>query len=101
MALSVAGPVRVDVYEVTLRPGGTTGPHRHNGEVIGVVTAGALTHYAPVHPGGIRVYAAGEVVREGSGYRHEGVNEGTEDLVMWVIYVSPRGLPLTEACDAP
>ena len=88
--------VGVTFREITIEPGAGTGEHCHYGNLIAVVQEGALTHYAPVHPGGVRVYQAGDAVIEGAGYIHEGVNEGETDVVLWVTYVTPEGQPLAE-----
>ncbi|MCF3124373.1 cupin domain-containing protein [Streptomyces arenae] len=102
--VGVGGPAQVNYRKVTLPPGASTGPHCHYGQLIGVVESGRLTHYAPVYPGGVRVYTAGESIVEGSGYVHEGRNEGKRDVVLWVTYVTPEGKPLAEPdpskCDA-
>lgn len=95
--------VGVTFREITIAPGAGTGVHCHHGQLIAVVQAGALTHYADTHPGGVRVYAAGEAIIEGAGYPHEGVNEGEVPVVLWVTYVIPEGEPLAETdltrCD--
>jgi quercetin dioxygenase-like cupin family protein len=98
-----AAGVDVTVREITIGPGAGTGEHCHYGQLIAVVQEGALTHYSPTHPGGVRVYKAGESIIEGPGYVHEGRNEGDEDVVLWVNYVTPDGDPLAETdlaqCD--
>jgi mannose-6-phosphate isomerase-like protein (cupin superfamily) len=86
--------------QITIAPGGTTGWHYHPGQVFGVVKAGTLTHY----DGGCSVdgvYNVNDPVVEGSGegYVHEGRNEGTVPMMMWVLYIDPAGSPL--AVDAP
>ncbi|MEU7583483.1 cupin domain-containing protein [Streptomyces sp. NPDC041068] len=94
--VDVGGPAQVNYRKITLPPGASTGRHCHYGQVIGVVKSGRLTHYAPVHPGGVRTYRAGQSIVEGSGYVHEGRNEGKRDVVLWVTYVTPEGKPLAE-----
>lgn len=104
--VSVAGTegVTVTFREITLAPGAGTGKHCHAGQLIGVVQQGALTHYADIYPGGVHVYEEGDSIIEGAGYVHEGINEGDEDLVLWVTYVIPEGEPLAQTelakCDA-
>ncbi|MFE0104647.1 cupin domain-containing protein [Streptomyces sp. NPDC059009] len=102
--VDVDGPVQVNYRKITIPPGGGTGQHCHYGELVGVVKKGKLTHYAPVHPGGVRTFKAGESIVEGSGYVHEGRNEGKKDVVLWVTYMTPEGKPLAEPdlskCDA-
>lgn len=104
--VSVAGKdgVGVTFREITIAPGASTGEHCHHGQLVAVVKEGALTHYADVYPGGSHVYETGASIIEGAGYPHEGRNEGTEDVVLWVTYVIPEGKPLAEPdlanCDA-
>lgn len=103
LAVSVAGPLQVVFRSITLASGAGTGEHCHAGQLIAVVEQGTLTHYAPVYPGGVREYHAGEAIVEGSGYIHEGRNEGDQDVVLWVAYLIPEGEPLAQAdldhCD--
>jgi quercetin dioxygenase-like cupin family protein len=98
-----AAGVDVTFREITIEPGAGTGEHCHYGQLIAVVQEGALTHYSPTHPGGVRVYETGESIIEGPGYVHEGRNEGDDDVVLWVNYVTPDGDPLAETdlalCD--
>ena len=91
-----ADGVGVTFREITIAPGASTGEHCHHGQLIAVVKQGTLTHFAPVYPGGVHVYEEGHAIIEGSGYIHEGVNEGDEDVVLWVTYVIPEGEPLAE-----
>ncbi|MFI5983494.1 cupin domain-containing protein [Streptomyces sp. NPDC051555] len=95
--VDVKGATQVNFREITLPPGAGTGRHCHYGQLVGVVKSGTLTHYAPVYTGGVHVYHAGDSLVEGSGYVHEGRNEGTEDTVLWVTYVTPQGKPLAES----
>lgn len=94
--VSVAGPTQVNYREITIRPGAGTGLHCHYGQLIAVVAEGELTHYADIYPGGVHVYETGESIVEGAHYVHEGVNEGDEDVVLWVTYITPEGKPLAE-----
>ena len=102
--VEVAGPTQVAMREITLKPGAGTGEHCHYGQLIAVVAEGELTHYADIYPGGVHVYEEGDSIIEGAGYRHEGRNEGDENVVLWVTYVIPEGKPLAETdlthCDA-
>jgi len=91
-----ADGVQVVVREITIQPGAGTGEHCHHGQLVGVVTAGELTHHAPIYPGGVHVYRAGDAIVEGADYVHEGVNEGDEPVVLWVTYLIDEGEPLAE-----
>lgn len=101
--IEIDGPVQVNHRLITIQPGAGTGLHCHYGNLIATVESGELTHYAPIYPGGVHVYRAGDAIVEGAGYVHEGKNEGTVDMVLRVTYVTPEGKPLAEAdlanCD--
>jgi quercetin dioxygenase-like cupin family protein len=94
--VEVAGPAQVVFRRITIHPGGGTGLHCHDGQLLAVVEKGTLTHYAPVYPGGVHVYTAGDTIVEGPHYVHQGKNEGTEDVVLLVTYVIAQGKPLAE-----
>jgi quercetin dioxygenase-like cupin family protein len=102
--VDIEGPTNVTFRRITLEPGAGTGLHCHYGNLIAVVEAGTLTHYAPIYPDGVHEYHAGDSLTEGSGYIHEGKNESADALVLLVTYVTPEGLPLAETelanCDA-
>ncbi|SMQ68279.1 cupin domain-containing protein [Agreia sp. VKM Ac-1783] len=104
--VSVSGDdgVGVTFREITLAPGASTGVHCHYGQLVAVVSEGTLTHYADIYPSGVHVYTTGDSIIEGAGYRHEGRNEGDENVVLWVTYIIPEGKPLAETdlshCDA-
>lgn len=74
---------------VCLPPGGRTGVHRHDGPLLVIVESGVLTHHAPVHPDGVRGYVAGEAFLEGAEYLHDGVNDGADDVVLWMLAIRP------------
>ncbi len=99
-----AGGVQVVLREITIQPGAGTGRHCHHGQLVGIVKQGTLTHYAPIYPGGVHEYHAGDAIIEGEGYVHEGRNEGTEPVVLDVTYLIEDGQPLAETdlahCDA-
>lgn len=86
--------------EITIAPGGSTGWHYHDGQVFGVVRQGTLTHNAAdcTVDG---VYPPGAPITElsGPGHVHIGRNLQHVPLVMWIVYITPAGSPLT--VDAP
>lgn len=102
--LDVDGPTQVNFRRITIEPGAGTGRHCHYGQLVATVEEGVLTHYAPIYDSGVHVYVTGDLIVEGPGYVHEGKNEGSEDLVLLVMYVTPEGLPLSETdlsnCDS-
>ncbi len=95
--------VDVTIRTITIQPGAGTGEHCHYGNLVAVVAEGELTHYAPTYPTGVHVYKPGDSIVEGSGYIHQGKNEGDENVVLWVTYITPEGQPLAETelanCD--
>ena len=96
VAVDVAGPSQVVFRRITIKPGAGTGEHCHDGQLLAVVEKGTLTHYAPIYPGGVHIYTAGDTVVEGAHYVHQGKNEGTEDVVLLVTYVIAQGRPLAQ-----
>jgi quercetin dioxygenase-like cupin family protein len=88
--------VAVTFREITIVPGTGTGRHCHHGQLIAVVKQGEITHYSDTVRGGTRTFRAGDSIVEGAGYPHEARNEGTEDVVLMVTYVTPVGKPLIE-----
>jgi quercetin dioxygenase-like cupin family protein len=101
--VDVAGPAQVAFRKITIKPGGGTGLHCHDGQLIAVVEKGVFSHYAPTYPTGEHTYVAGDSLVEGAHYVHEGKNEGTQDVVLLVTYIIPNGDPLAETdlskCD--
>lgn len=83
-----------------IEPGGSTGWHWHQGQVLGVIKEGTLTHdRADCSVDGI--YRAGDSIVEeiGPEHVHIGRNLGSTPLVMLVLYIDPEGDPLS--VDAP
>jgi quercetin dioxygenase-like cupin family protein len=93
------GTTDVTVREITIAPGGSTGWHYHDGDLIGVVKAGTLTR--TMHDCSTEVTSAGGSFAEPAGrqHTHVGRNLGSEPVVLLVTYVLPAGQPLSQ--DAP
>ena len=89
----------VAVLEITIAPGGSTGWHYHDGQVIAVVKSGTLTR--TLHDCSPEVTSSGGSFVEPAGRQHThiGRNVGTEPVVLLVTYVLPAGQPLSQ--DAP
>jgi quercetin dioxygenase-like cupin family protein len=88
--------------EITIAPGGSTGWHWHDGELIAVVKQGTLTHnMSDCSIDG--VYNVGDPVIElaGADHVHIGRNLGAVPLILQVIYVDPVGKPLAEDAANP
>lgn len=88
--------------EITIQPGGTTRWHWHDGSLYGVVKSGTLTHEM-ADCTSIATYAPGSTILEESGADkvHRGVNTGTTPVVLDVLYVDPKGTPLSEDAADP
>jgi quercetin dioxygenase-like cupin family protein len=78
----------VNVDNVTIEPGGTSGWHRHQGVVIVAVKSGELTRYNSNCTK--TTYAAGTAFTEDSGVVLAR-NEGTAPLELVVTYLVPEG----------
>ncbi|MCH5641171.1 cupin domain-containing protein [Gordonia sp. ABSL49_1] len=93
--------VHVVVREITIAPGGTTGWHYHDGNLVGLVRSGTLTHpgadCVPV------VYRTGDIIKEpkGQANTHVGRNLGSVPVVLDVLYLIPLSKPLFEDAPAP
>jgi quercetin dioxygenase-like cupin family protein len=88
--------------EIIIAPGGSTGWHWHDGELIAVVKQGTLTHnMSDCSIDG--VYNAGDPVIEAAGpdHVHIGRNLGAIPMILQVIYVDPVGKPLAEDAANP
>jgi quercetin dioxygenase-like cupin family protein len=95
------GPSQVTMREIRIPPGGSTGWHYHDGELIVVVKTGTLTR--TLADCSTITTEAGESIFEPSGadHVHVGKNVGTEPVVLYVTYVLPLGSPLAHDVDAP
>lgn len=99
IVVSGRGTTDVTVREITIAPGGSTGWHYHDGQLIAVVKSGALTRI--MHDCSTEVTSAGRSFIEPAGrhHTHVGRNLGTEPVVLLVTYVLPAGHQLSQ--DAP
>ncbi|MFJ4917588.1 MULTISPECIES: cupin domain-containing protein [unclassified Streptomyces] len=101
---SLGGNARlVQVRQILLPPGGTTGWHYHHGPLLIVVREGSLTHTF-ARDLSTELVQAGQAFVEAPGpaHGHIGTNLGTTPLVMYAIYFLPSpGSPLAEPIPAP
>lgn len=89
-AMRVVEGSSLALSRVRIPPGGTTGEHRHDCPILVIVESGSLTHHAAAHPAGTRFYRAGEAFLEAADHLHEGVNDGAEDVVLWMVALGPE-----------
>ena len=101
IVVSGRGPTDVTVNEITIAPGGSTGWHYHDGQLIAVVKAGTLTR--TMNDCSTEVTSAGGAFVEPAGrdHIHIGRNLGTEPVVLLVTYVLPAGQQLSRDAPAP
>ena len=97
-AITTECPSDVVVQHVTIQPGGRTGWHTHAGKVLAVVKAGIPTRYTADCK--TVTYTAGQAFIETESI-HEGRNQGTHPVELYVTYIDPAGSPLkTDAAPA-
>jgi quercetin dioxygenase-like cupin family protein len=101
-----AGPTDVTMRTITIPPGGTTGWHYHDGDLIAVVQSGTLTRTLADCSTVTTTAGASIFEPAGSAHVHVGTNRGTESVVLYVTYVLPAGSPLAHdaappACEEP
>ncbi|WP_328767832.1 cupin domain-containing protein [Streptomyces sp. NBC_00286] len=99
LKIKTRGRTDVVVRTITVAPGGSTGWHYHQGELIAVVQSGTLTR--TMHDCTVETTTAGKSFVEPAGphHVHIGRNLGTEPVVLYVTYLLPEGAPLS--VDAP
>lgn len=95
------GDTDVIVRTITVAPGGTTGWHHHDGQLIAVVRSGTLTR--TLADCSVEVSSAGDSFIEPAGANrvHVGRNLGTEPVVLYVTYLLPKGAPMSVDEPAP
>ena len=91
------GNVRADVAKTTLIkymvvPGGIFGWHQHGGPLWAMVASGSLTFYHGDDPSCTgEVYPAGTTFMDPGNHTHNAINEGTENVVVYVLFMLPEG----------
>ncbi|GAA1369197.1 cupin domain-containing protein [Streptomyces beijiangensis] len=101
LKLKTSGATDVVVRTLTIAPGGTTGWHYHQGQVIAVVESGTLTR--TLDDCSVETTTAGKSFVEPAGGRHihVGRNLGSTPVVLYVTYLLPEGAPISVDADAP
>ncbi|MGW3544797.1 hypothetical protein ACWDNI_30245 [Nocardia niigatensis] len=87
--------------QTVIAPGGQSGWHFHNGTLFVLVTGGVLDHpKADCTPVTIRPW---RVFREpsGPGHAHLARNSGPRPVTLTVVYVNPKGSPLSRGIPPP
>jgi quercetin dioxygenase-like cupin family protein len=77
---------RIEIDKLTIRPGGESGWHAHDGPVMLFVSEGTLTNYIAHGRGCVRSQVRpGHVLLESAGHAHLARNEGTRELVVYAV----------------
>ena len=93
-SLQTKGPSDFITQTVAFGPGGTSGWHSHSGPAFVSVKSGTATFYEAEDPTCSPVTVpAGTVFIEQGEHVHTARNEGTTDLVLNVLYITPVGAP--------
>ncbi len=79
------GAAKVTSAIVTLRPGESTGRHKHGVPTYGYVLSGAVT--VDYGAGGTRTYRAGTAFMEAMEVWHDGANTGAEPCRILVVFM--------------
>ena len=85
---------QVTIAKVTIPPGKSTGWHKHNFPVFGYVIQGTLT--VEIEDKDARNYPVNSSFSEVINTMHNGVNNGTEDVVLIAFFMGEKGKPLSE-----
>ncbi|RBO91479.1 cupin domain [Nocardia puris] len=95
------GRRQILLRQTVIEPGGTSGWHYHDGTLVVLVARGTLDH--PGADGVAVTYRRGRVFREPSGpaYPHVARNLGTTPVTLFVVYLTPKGSPLSRSLPPP
>ncbi len=93
------GPYALDLEKVTIPVGGVVPWHCHPGPTTFIMVQGELTTFAP--DGSSRVLGPGDADVEQIGTPRESENLGTEDIVAYIQFAPPEGLPNTIWLSGP
>lgn len=101
IVVSGRGTTEVTMHEITIAPGGSTGWHYHDGQLIAVVKSGVLTHTRQDCSTEVTSAGAAFVEQAGPNHAHNGRNLGAEPVVLLVTFVLPAGQPPSQESLEP
>ena len=82
----------VDMFKLTIKPGGSGGWHSHPGQVLVTVTQGNAVFYEAAGSSCTRkVVKSGKATVEQPGVVHVTRNEGKRDLIIHGVNIRPQG----------
>ena len=93
------GTTTLDVRKAIIPTGGVVPWHCHPGPTTFIMVQGQLTTFAP--DGSSLVLGPGDADVEAVGAARQSKNLGTEDVVVYIAFASPKGLPPTIWLDGP
>jgi quercetin dioxygenase-like cupin family protein len=83
---------QIQLWKITIAPGGYTGWHQHGGPHMILVASGSLTYYEGGDPSCLGVaYPAGSAIMDPGFDTHFVRNEGSEEVVTYVTQLLPAG----------
>lgn len=82
----------ITMYKITMKPGASTGWHKHDIPLFAYVAQGSLT--VSSHDGQKKVFTSGMGIAEMIDTYHEGVNAGDVPVVLIAVYLGGDGKPL-------
>jgi quercetin dioxygenase-like cupin family protein len=83
----------VSICKITIPPGASTGWHLHNFPVFAYVEKGTLT--VESENGKKLQFNEGQSFSEMIGLKHNGINNGTEDVVLFAVFMGEKNKPLS------
>jgi quercetin dioxygenase-like cupin family protein len=83
----------VSISKITIPPGASTGWHLHTFPVFAYVEKGTLT--VDVKGNKTLVFSKGQSFSEVINVLHNGSNRGTEDVVLFAVFLGEKGKPLS------
>ncbi len=78
----------ITVTQYSVEPGGTFGWHQHDGPVWVVIVSGALTVYSETCEQ--QIHPAGSAFLDYGNHTHLGINEDTEPLELYAVFMLPE-----------
>ena len=84
-------PVNIQSLIVTMKPGETTGWHKHGVPTYGYILAGQVS--VDYGDKGKRTYRAGQAFMEAMDWWHDGVNDGDVPVRILVVFMGAKGSP--------
>ncbi len=81
---------KVALTKLTITPGGAAGWHQHGGPLWAMVASGSMTFYDGDDPSCTgKVYPQGSAFMDPGDHTHNVRNEGSENLVIYVVFMLP------------